>query len=72
MWEQYRRTFVRIQVAIAVVSLAIYFFFGHLWLQAATFFFVMQFAAVIGAMWGARLRRMIEGGSNRLPLQSRQ
>jgi uncharacterized membrane protein YfcA len=72
MWEQYRRTFVRMQIAIAMVSLAIYLVFGHLWIQAATFLLVMQIGAIIGAMWGVRLKHMIDSRSARLPLQSRR
>ena len=56
MWEQYRKTFVRIQVLIAMVTCAVFFGTGHRLPAAGVFFVVMQIGAVMGAFWGVRLR----------------
>ena len=71
MWEQYRRTFFGVQTVIALVAISVYIFFGHQWLHAAAFFAVMQVSAVVGAAWGARLTRMLQRRSTRLPLEGR-
>ena len=72
MWDQYRRTFFGVQAVIAMVTISVYLFFGQNLLHAAGFFFVMQISAFIGAAWGARLSRMVQRRSARLPLQGRQ
>jgi MFS-type transporter involved in bile tolerance (Atg22 family) len=61
MWKQYRKTFVGMQVVVAMAASAI------LWWSrvpglAALFFLVMQMAAVVGAFWGARLDRRLRKG----------
>ncbi len=71
MWEHYKRTFVRMQILIALVTAAVYLFFGHIWSQAATFFVVMQVCAVLGARWAFRLTVMMRQSATRLPLESR-
>jgi hypothetical protein len=55
MWEQYKKTFVRIQVVIAVVSIGV-LARTHVWPLAMLFFVAMQLGAVSGAMWGVRLK----------------
>ena len=55
MLEQYKKTFLNMQLVIGVVTVCL-LGWSHLWSVAATFFFVMQLGAVVGAMWGARLR----------------
>jgi len=59
MWEQYRKTFFGMQAVIWLVTIVVYVFFGQQWRMAATFFLVMQFSAVSGAVWAARIRAMM-------------
>ena len=64
VWEQYWRTFLRIQGAIWLVVGAELMITRRL-IVAAAFLVMMQAGAFIGAMWAARLRgrRMSGGGS---------
>ena len=55
MWEQYKRTFGAIQVVIGMVTFGVVLW-SRLWALAGLFFVTMQVAAVIGAMWGHRLK----------------
>jgi uncharacterized membrane protein YfcA len=57
MWEYYRKTFARMQMFILLISGALYYALGHRVVMVATFFAMMQVGAVVGAWWGARLRR---------------
>jgi hypothetical protein len=66
MWEHYKKTFKGIQLVIALVAVGVYFFFGRHWQQAAVFFLVMQFSAVMGAVWAARLRAVMQRRSQGL------
>ena len=59
MWEQYRKTFFGMQAVIWLVTIVVYLFFGQQWRMAGTFFLVMQFSAVSGAVWAARIRAMM-------------
>ena len=59
MWEHYRKTFFGMQAVIWLVTIVVYLFFGQQWRMAATFFLVMQFSAVSGAVWAARLRARV-------------
>ena len=69
MWKHYRKTFTGIQAVIWIVSTVIYFSLGHSLSRAATFFVVMQLSAVIGALWAARLKALVERRSA-LPLRA--
>jgi hypothetical protein len=60
MWAQYRSTSLRIQTLIAMVTCAVFFATGHRALAAAPFFVVMQIGAVLGAMWGVRIKGKVE------------
>ena len=60
MWEQYRKTFFGMQAVIWLVTAVVYLFFGHQWRMAATFFLVMQFSSLSGAIWAARIRSMMQ------------
>jgi hypothetical protein len=60
MWEQYRKTFGKTQAVIAVVTAWTYFGLGHWLTRSVVFFAVMQAAAVVGAMWGVRLRDKVD------------
>jgi len=60
MWEHYKKTFGAMQVAIAVVSVWIYFSLGHRLAVTAVFFLMMQGGSLLGAAWGKRLRRKMQ------------
>jgi hypothetical protein len=60
MWAQYRTTFLRIQAVILVVTCAAFVAAGYRLPAAAVFFAVMQLGAVLGAVWGVRLKGAIE------------
>jgi uncharacterized membrane protein YfcA len=60
MWEQYKKTFAKTQAVIAAVAVGTYFYMGHVAARSAVFFLVMQLGAVVGAMWGVRLRRKVD------------
>jgi hypothetical protein len=66
MWELYKRTFRGMQIAIAMVTIVI-FAITRRWFVASVFLCTMQVGAVMGAVWGARLKRMFQGSSGRLP-----
>jgi hypothetical protein len=61
MWLQYKRSFLFIQVLIALITVGVYLNARHLVLVAALFFVAMQVSAVFGAMWATRLKRKLEG-----------
>lgn len=58
MWEFYKKTFVWMQ-GIALAFSTCVFLWSHLWLQALTFFAVMQVSAFLGAAWGYSLKQRI-------------
>jgi uncharacterized membrane protein YqjE len=60
MWTQYRTTFLRIQALILIVTCAAFVAAGYRLPAAAVFFAVMQLGAVLGAMWGVRIRGTLE------------
>jgi hypothetical protein len=61
MWEQYKKTFAKTQAVIGMVTAGTFLFMGHMVARSAAFFVVMQVAAVVGAMWGVRLKRKVDG-----------
>ena len=61
MWEQYKNSFSKTQAVIAAVTIGTYFYLGHVVARSAAFFIVMQIGAVVGAMWGTRLKRKVDG-----------
>ena len=66
MWAHYKKTFVAMQSVIFLVTATVFFFFGRQWQMAATFFLVMQFSAVTGAVWAARVSAMLKRESRGL------
>jgi len=60
MWPQYRRTFLGIQVVIALVTGLAFLNTGERIPVAAVFFTVMQVGAVLGAMWAVRIKGKLE------------
>ena len=71
MWDHYKKTFVGMQIVIAVVCLAVYFFYGHSLVRVAAFFVIMQWSAVMGAVWAARIRAASRRKAVGLPLEPR-
>jgi|GEM_PF-1244823 len=69
MWEHYRKTFVGMQTTICVVTLGIYFYFGHMAGTALVFFVTMEVASVIGALWAQRLKGKLVTRTRELPLK---
>ncbi len=59
MLEQYKRTIVGTQAVIAIVTAFIFFKTHRLWFATLVFFLIMQVGAVLGAMWGTRLKRKL-------------
>ena len=62
MLEQYKKTFVRMQIVIATVTIGV-LAWTHVASLAALFFATMQLGAISGAMWGVRLKGMVQRGS---------
>jgi hypothetical protein len=62
MWAHYRKTFLGIQVVIAMVTCMAFLGTGYRLPAAAVFFAVMQFGAVLGAMWAVRIKGKFELG----------
>jgi hypothetical protein len=60
MWEQYKKTFAGMQIAIAAMAAVIHVQVGQRWSITAVFVVAMQVAAFAGAAWAARLRRKIQ------------
>ena len=69
MWQHYRKTFVGMQAVIWAVTIAAYFMCGQRLAPAGVFFVVMQWSAVIGAVWAARLSAMAQRRATGSPLQ---
>jgi len=59
MWNHYKRTFVGMQLVIALVTVLV-FLVSHYWVQAFIFFMVMQLGSAGGAVWGKRLKRKLQ------------
>jgi hypothetical protein len=69
MWlEHYRKTFVRMQITILLVTASVYVFFGQFWQRAAIFFLFMEVSSVIGAVWATRFKAMATRAQS-LPLR---
>ncbi len=66
MWEQYKKTFLAMQLVIWVVTLGV-LFWSHQWAGAAMFFVIMQIGSVFGVMWGHRLRKKFQRYDARPP-----
>ena len=61
MWEQYKKRFVGMQAVIIVATALMFVMFGRQWVPAVRFFVVMQVASIVGAQWGYRLKRRMQG-----------
>jgi hypothetical protein len=71
MWQQYRNTFLRVQVLVCAVTFVAYAQLGHQWQQAAACFVVMQIAGLLGAAWAVRLQGLMRKRVERTPLWQR-
>jgi uncharacterized membrane protein YfcA len=69
MWEQYRKTAVVMQGFIVAACAAMKYFMRLPWPAVAVMFVVMQLGALLGAWWGARLRRKLTAQEEELPLR---
>jgi hypothetical protein len=68
MWQHYRKTFVPMQLGIITICCVLYFKLGIPLPSTAIYFLIMEAAAVVGAMWAARLRARITMTRDRLPI----
>jgi uncharacterized membrane protein YfcA len=68
MWKQYKKTFSGMQVVIVLVTLGI-LLWRHAWDLAGVFFITMQVGAVLGAMWGARLKNKLDRTTGEVALR---
>lgn len=59
MWEQYKKTLGGMQIVIWLVTGCV-LLWSHVWALALTFLVTMQVAAIVGAMWGHRLKGKAE------------
>ncbi len=60
MWEQYKKTFLGMQIVMWLIAAGV-LLSTHRLFAAAVFLVVMQLGAVLGAMWGARLKSKLQG-----------
>ena len=60
MWEQYKETFGRVQLMIALITGLVFFGLNRMWTVTATFFVVMQIGSLVGALWASRLKRKLQ------------
>jgi len=61
MWlTQYKKTFVGMQTVIALITAAVYFGMYRSWGPTLSFFFVLQGAALAGALWASRIKRRLD------------
>jgi CDP-diglyceride synthetase len=63
MLEQYKKTFIRMQLAIWVIAIGAAIL-THQWRAGVAFFVVTQVASVFGAMWASRLKRKFDRQAN--------
>jgi hypothetical protein len=60
MWEQYKKTFLGMQMVMWLITGGVVLRTHRLFV-AAVFLVVMQLSAIVGAMWGARLKNKLQG-----------
>lgn len=61
MWlNQYKKTFVGMQTVIALITVAVYFGMYRAWGPTLSFFFVLQGAALAGALWASRIKGRVD------------
>ena len=61
MWlDQYKKTFVGMQVSIAIFTAVMYLRVDRQWTAAVGFFVIMQVGAIAGAYWGSKLKKRLQ------------
>lgn len=61
MWlKQYRKTFLGMQTVIALITVAVHLQMYRSWVPTLSFFFVLQGAALAGALWASRIKRRLD------------
>ena len=61
MWmKQYRKTFVGMQTVIALITASVHYGIYRAWEPTLSFFFVLQGAALAGALWASRIKRRLD------------
>jgi hypothetical protein len=60
MREQYKKTFLGVQVLTLAVTAWVYFSLTHWWVSAGVVFLTMQVGGVLGAIWADRLTRKMQ------------
>jgi hypothetical protein len=63
MWDQYKKTFIGMQVVILLVTAGMFTVFTRNVALVAKFFATMQVASLLGAYWGDRLRKRVRAGA---------
>jgi hypothetical protein len=61
MWDQYRKTFIGMQIVILLVTAGMFIVFSRDVTLVATFFATLQVASLLGSYWGDRLRKRVRG-----------
>ncbi len=69
MWDHYKKLAIPMQLFIVAATLSAYFFMGRQWFPSLLLFLVMQFGMLMGAAWGARIKRKVEQRHDDLPLR---
>jgi hypothetical protein len=60
MWQQYRKTFIPLQLLVITVICLLHFHYKETVPTIACAVASMELAAIFGAIWARRLRRRIE------------
>jgi len=61
MWDQYKKTFVGMQVVILLVTAGMFLVLSRDVTLVATFFATLQLASLLGAYLGGSLRKRMRG-----------
>jgi len=69
MWQQYRKTFLPMQVLILLITAMLYFVADRPWQVVLIAFVVMQVVNVVSAWNSARLLRKLRSQSEKSPLE---
>jgi hypothetical protein len=60
MWDQYKKTFLGVQVMAVAIALWVYFGMTHWWASAALVFLTMELGGLAGAAWANRIRKRVQ------------
>jgi len=59
MWHHYRKTFIPVQILILVIGIALIAVWKVPPVAAMVYLVIMEFFAIVGALWAASLKRRI-------------